>query len=281
MWEIPGLRRRELNTALAHDEVSMTIDEGENTVLVAALENKLLRSIQDCKATKSAWPKLYSTNSGRTMTNKLGLFKGLFCFRMDYKKYKVDHLYYFQSQCTRLQVKGTALEKLLKLALLIYSLTNLREYHTIITSINTVPKEMTPWDFITALLIEERKRINQRIIDSPIKVSESTGTEVVSAKGTLHRAKIIHSANTKEQRNVTARADWATLHAAAEQEKEYPQEIILIIYKGTAHPATAKILLRDQIRRTLEKTYYCLIIIGVARRPKRWTAAVQKTLWRT
>lgn len=101
-----------------------------------------------------------------------------------------DDASYFKSQVTRHKVMGTELEKTFKLALLLYSLTNLTNYQTFRTSINTLSEKMTSWDYVTTVLIEEEKRVDKRIINILIKVDGVIGPVAVSVRGNLHRINI-------------------------------------------------------------------------------------------
>lgn len=120
-----------------------------------------------------------------------------------------------------------------------YFLTNLTEYQTITTLINTLPAERTSGDYISPLHIEEGKRCTQQEADNATRADKSIRTAESSAKTRTGPAIFIRRARQKQQ-NIIAVENFATLHAADEHEKEKSHCMTGVIHMRPFPPANMK-----------------------------------------
>lgn len=69
----------------------------------------------------------------------------------------VDNVSYLKSQFIRQQVTGTRLEESLNVALLMSFLSNLNKFHSVYTSMNTLPENIAFCVYVRTLVIGEEE----------------------------------------------------------------------------------------------------------------------------
>lgn len=72
-----GLRGKDIITALTQDTVERKTSQKVLTIIISALEDDPLRSIQECEIAKEAGNKLQQRYAGKTMIKTLGLLNNL------------------------------------------------------------------------------------------------------------------------------------------------------------------------------------------------------------
>lgn len=149
-------------TSLIDEEVDDSVNEKTLAIIMLTLGNNFLRAIQECTTAKSEWSKLHDKYACRTMINELGVLNTLINMSHKVNENMRDQAASPECQLTKFAIIQVIIEMSMRVGNILSFFANLQAYTLIIISINTMSENMTIWNYITMVLIEERESSLQR-----------------------------------------------------------------------------------------------------------------------
>lgn len=121
-----------------------------------------LRRMQNWNTEFAAWERSENRYAGKSMIHKLEAMNKLLNEKYRGTTDRGDHVVRLVSKFSRLEAMGSPIEESIKVANLLFSLADQKEFAPIVAFVYTLREEMATWSYITRILIEEYRRLNNR-----------------------------------------------------------------------------------------------------------------------
>lgn len=106
-------------------------------LIISALGDNLLRTIQNCSTESEAWDRLQARYIRETLINNLGVFNSLLNFKLNRKEQMANHIESMETTCSRLAALKDLVSESMQVAIQHFSLSNPPQYPSITASICT------------------------------------------------------------------------------------------------------------------------------------------------
>lgn len=131
-------------------------------IIITILTDDPFRTIQDCQTAKESRTTLQTRYASKYMINRLSVLNILLNSKLTAKEYMAEHISTCETLHARLAVMKTPVQKAIKIALLISSLSNLYEYKPVIALFNTMREDLAARNPVTMLFVGEWQRPTQQ-----------------------------------------------------------------------------------------------------------------------
>lgn len=134
------------------------------SILVNALGDKPLRTIQGCSTPAEMWWKLKDRYASTSITNQIQVMTTLMNLKYLVGKDMGDHISEMESYVSRLAQMSLELSEAMQVAILLVSLQGIPEFAGTVAALKTMDLGVECWTKVTTRLIEEQKEIPGKII---------------------------------------------------------------------------------------------------------------------
>lgn len=157
-----ALKSKELETALTAGEANRLVDKKAMKIIVSFRGDNHLKGIEHCKTAMDALPNLQDRYAEKTMVNRLCTLNILLNIRLDRSDDVANYVARMESYVSRLVMTGTDWDEDTRIARLVSSLSELKEYFQMMTSMQTIQKGHVTWGHIKAILLEDCMKLTSR-----------------------------------------------------------------------------------------------------------------------
>ena len=166
-------------------------------IMVQALGDRALRSVQTARSPLEMWTKLQQRYAAQTNCSKISILSGLMNKRYKPGTDMSDHVAELESDVNRLAAMNCVINEDLQVAILITSVSEVSSFSSTVAAIKTMRSSDATWAYISSRLIEESKQFGA----SGVNTVPSNNGSLAAAKKLIcyrcgragHKAKVCHA----------------------------------------------------------------------------------------
>lgn len=140
-----------------NDNEEQRVDWHDRATIIAVLDNTDSIEIQDCHSTQFTWDKLQGRYASKSAIIKLGLLDNVLNIKQLKGADTGDHVSTLEARFCILASMGSSISESMKIALLLSAMSNLLECRPIISSLNSLQREMATFNHVSMIFIDEYK----------------------------------------------------------------------------------------------------------------------------